>query len=429
MKFDRSLDLLERAKKTIPSAAQTYSKSFRCFCEGAAPAFLQKGDGARVTDVDGNVFIDFLLGLGPVTIGYNDARINRAIRAQMEMGISFTQPHAVEVELAEKIVDIIPCAKMVKFVKNGSDATTAAVRLARAFTGRDLVLCCGYHGFHDWYVGTTSNNRGVPGPVADLTAVFDYNDIKTLDTLLEQHRDRVAAVILEPVAVDEPENNFLEQVRRLCTKHSAVLIFDEVVTGFRVALGGAQAHYNVTPDLCCMGKGLANGMPLSFLAGQQDIMAMIDQGAFVSTTFGGETLSMAAALETIRIMETENYFDHTWGLGDLWKAGVERIIEAKDAGTFACTKGLAPHSGIIFNDCGPLSSLDFKSLFIQETAGSGILTLGVNNYCQAHTPADIEIYLDAVEKALDTCLEAIDRGSADALLTGGRFNPVFIRNK
>jgi glutamate-1-semialdehyde 2,1-aminomutase len=429
MNFEKSQSLLTVAKTIIPSASQTYSKSFRCFCEGAAPVFLEKGKGCRVYDVDGNAFLDFLLGFGPVTIGYNDKRINQAIVEQLARGISFTLPHRLEAELAQKVVDIIPCAEMVKFVKNGSDAAAAAVRLARAFTGRDMILCCGYHGFHDWYVGSTSNNRGVPRSVADLTQPFPYNDVASLDWLLEKHMGKVAAVILEPVSLEEPENQFLETIRSLCNRHGVVLIFDEVVTGFRIALGGAQAYYQVMPDLCCMGKGIANGMPLSLLAGKKEIMKTMDHGAFVSTTFGGETLSMAAALETIRIMETLDYFEHTWNLGRMWLDSVDRIIRDKGAGEFVLTAGLPPHSGVMFRTLGTVSAEDFKSLFIQEIIAMGILSLGINNYCLAHTKEDVMKYATAVETALDVCRKAVESGSAAPFLRGGRFNPVFARNR
>jgi glutamate-1-semialdehyde 2,1-aminomutase len=428
MKLDQSRILLEKAKSLIPSAAQTYSKSFRCFCEGAAPAFLEKGEGAVVWDVDGNAYLDFILGLGPVTIGYNDARVNQAILEQMSRGISFSQPHPIEIQLAQKIVEIVPCAQMVKFVKNGSDATTAAVRLARAYTGKDMILCCGYHGFHDWYVGITSNHKGVPKAVRELTQVFAYNDIDSLEGLFRKYENQVAAVILEPVAIEEPKPGFLENIRALCDKNGVVLIFDEVVTGFRIALGGAQGHYRVTPDLCSMGKGVANGMPLSLLAGKKQIMSIIDHGAFVSTTFGGETLSMAAALETIRIMEENNYYEHTWHLGRTWLNCVNDTITRKNAGSFMSTAGLPPHAGVIFKDVGQVSALDFKTLFIQEMAAAGILSLGVNNYCLAHTIQDIQVYCKAVECFVDLCLKAVERNSAENLIKAGRFNPVFQRN-
>ncbi len=428
MRYEKSSALLARAKEIIPAAAQTYSKNYRCYCEGAAPAFLEKGEGAYVVDVDSNRYIDFVLGLGPVTIGYNDPKINRAVIEQLKKGISFTQPHPLEVALAEKIVEIVPCAEMVKFVKNGSDATAAAVRLARAATGRDLVLCCGYHGFHDWYVGSTVNNRGVPAAVSNLTLRFPYNDPDTLKKLFQENSGKIAGVIMEPVALEPPQDGFLSEVRKICSQNGAVLIFDEVITGFRVAPGGAQEYYGVTPDLCTMGKGIANGMPLSLLAGKKEIMALIDQGAFVSTTFGGETLSLAAALETIRLMESRNYFDHVWHLGTMWLENAARLIEEKDLGEVVKTTGLPPHSGVVFKQCGDVTAEDFKSLFIQEIISEGILSLGINNYCLSHTEADVQKYIAALENVFSAFREAIEKNTVAHLLKGGKFFPVFARN-
>ncbi len=428
MQFLKSLELLKRARKIIPSASQTYSKSYKYYCEGAAPAFLEKGEGAYVFDVDGNRYIDFLLGLGPVTLGYNFEEVNNAVIEQLQKGISFTQAHPFEVELAEKIVKIIPCAQMVRFLKNGSDATTAAVRLARAYTGRDMIACCGYHGFHDWYVGGTSNNRGVPKKVAELTKRFQYNDSESLNTLFHNYKGEIACVIMEPVSLDKPRYGYLESVKDLCRDNGTVLIFDEVITGFRFALGGAQEYFKVIPDLCTMGKGMANGMPLSFVAGKRDIMELIDHGAFISTTFGGETLSLAAAIATIKVMEKNSYFEHIWMLGKRWLEKVDSIIESKNLGDIVSTSGMPPHCGIIFKDFQGILSEEWKSLFIQEIIARGILSLGVNNYCLAHTKRHVDQYAVAVDNALDLFPRALESGSVDSFLKGGKFSPIFARN-
>ncbi|MCG8637449.1 MAG: aminotransferase class III-fold pyridoxal phosphate-dependent enzyme [Desulfobacterales bacterium] len=428
MKFKKSTELLETAKALIPSASQTYSKNYKYYCEGAAPAFLERGNGALVTDVDGNQYLDFILGLGPVTIGYNNPEINGAIVRQLEKGISFSQPHPLEVRLAEKIVEIVPCAEMVKFLKNGSDATAAAVRLARAYTGRDLVFCSGYHGFHDWYVGATVNNRGVPDAVAGLTKTFPYNRIRELERLFEEHPGQAACVVMEPVSMEIPEEGYLETVRRLCDENGAVLVFDEVVTGFRVAMGGAQEYYGVTPDLCTMGKGIANGMPLSLVAGKKEIMSVIDSGAFVSTTFGGETLSLAAALATIEIMERENYIRHIWHLGQLWLDKVGKLIREHKLSCVVGTCGLPPHSGIEFKTHGNILPTDWRSLFIESMVAGSILSMGVNNFSLAHSEQDVDLFVNAVSKAFTRFQEALSSGSADHLLTGKKFVPIFARN-
>ncbi|MCK4829584.1 aminotransferase class III-fold pyridoxal phosphate-dependent enzyme, partial [bacterium] len=228
--FAKSGLLLKKAKSLISAASSTYSKSYRYFCEGAAPAFLDRGQGCHVWDVDGNEYIDYVLALGPVIVGYNDERINQAVIEQMNKGMSFSLTTELEVALAEKLIEIIPCAEMVKFVKNGSDATTAAVRLTRAFTKREKVLCCGYHGWHDWYIGTTQNDLGVPQCIKDLTIPFPYNDIESLETLFFENKGNVAAVIMEPMSLELPEPGYLEAVKEVTHQNGALLIFDEVVT-------------------------------------------------------------------------------------------------------------------------------------------------------------------------------------------------------
>ena len=428
MKLDNSLSWLKRAKNVIPSASQTYSKSFRYFCEGQAPAFLDRGEGAHIWDVDGNEFIDFVLGLGPVSVGYNHPKINQVIKDQLKKGISFSQPHPLEVELAEKLVEIIPCAEMVRFVKNGSDATAAAIRLARAFTGCEMIAYCGYHGFHDWFIGATSNNQGVPKAVCNLIKPFEYNNLDSLKTVFEQYDGEIAAVIMEPVGLVLPQDNFLHKVKKLARENGSVLIFDEVVTGFRLSLGGAQEFYNVTPDLATFGKGMANGMPLSAVVGCRDIMRLLDEGTFVSLTFGGETLSLAAALETISIFEQKESCKHLWRLGEKWLKEVSSLIDEKNLSSVVNTAGLAPHSGIVFKEFNGNSALDWLSLYQQEMIKQGILTLGINNYCLDHSEEDIEKCIMAVDKALDKISMAADDGKVDPFLKGGKIHPIFERN-
>ncbi len=250
--YTRSKELLERELRVSPLAAQTYSKSFRYFCRGAAPSYMDHGKGCHIYDVDGNRFIDLMCALGPITVGYNEPSVNEAVIKQVEKFSSGSLQSELEVELAEKLCEIIPCAEMVRFVKNGGDATTAAIRLARAFTGRDIVLMSGYHGMHDWSIGASENNRGVPEAVRKLTKNFRYNDIQDLEDKLRS--SKVAAVILEPIQSNGPKEGYLESVKELTHKYGAVLIFDEVVSGFHYALGGAQEMFSVSPDLVAFGR-------------------------------------------------------------------------------------------------------------------------------------------------------------------------------
>ncbi len=296
--FSESDRLLERALKTIPLGSQTFSKSFQQYVRGAMPQFIARGDGCRVEDVDGNSYIDYVLGLLPIVLGYRDPDVDRAIISQLESGITFSLPTALEADVAERLVRLVPCAEKVRFGKNGSDATSAAIRLARAHTGRERVLACGYHGWHDWYIGSTTRRLGVPKAVCELTTTFPYNQAEAVADLLAAQPDAYAAVILEPAGVVEPAPGFLERLRELTERYGVVLVFDEIITGFRINIGGAQAEYGVTPDLACFGKAMANGMPISAVVGRDEVMKEMTE-IFFSGTFGGETLSLAAAAATI----------------------------------------------------------------------------------------------------------------------------------
>lgn len=288
-RYQQSEALLERALRTIPLGSQTFSKSRTQYPFGVSPYFIERGRGSHVWDVDGNEYVDMISGLCALTLGYCDPDVDAAVKAQLEDGIIFSLPHRLEMEVAEQLVSMVPCAEMVRFGKNGSDATAGAVRVARAFTGRDHVAVCGYHGWQDWYIGTTARNRGVPQATRDLSHTWAYNNIESLDAIFKAHPGQVAAVILEPMNVVEPAPGFLQAVKELTHKHGALLVFDETITGFRYANGGAQQLFGVTPDLATFGKGLANGYPVSAVAGRADVMQLMEE-IFFSFTFGGETL-------------------------------------------------------------------------------------------------------------------------------------------
>ena len=425
--FDRSRRLLTRAKRATPVAASTYSKSYRYFCEGAGPAVLERGQGSHVWDVDGNEYIDYVVALGPISVGYNDSRVNEAIRDQLDKGMSFSLTTEIEIELSEKLIEIIPCAESVKLVKNGSDATGAAIRLARAFTGRDIVLCCGYHGWQDWYVGSTQNNLGVPECVREMTKPFPYNDLGRLEELLVENANRVAAVIMEPMGLMPPDDGYLEGVRRLTQRHGALLVFDEVVSGFRLGLTGGQGYFGVIPDLAAYGKAMANGAAISAVVGRRDVMQLIEEGAFISTTFGGETLAIAAALKTIGILEAQDPLDHFTRLGKRLKAGITAIVEDFGLEEAVSIVGLPYHPAIRFADVGRLQTGDLLSVFQQEAMRRGVLMLIVHNFCLAHSEKDIDLTLEAYRHSFGVVKEALDYDSVDGILRGGRFTPIFAR--
>jgi len=317
---------------------------------------------------------------------------------------------------------------MVRFVKNGSDATTAAIRLARAYTDRELVAMSGYHGMHDWSIGSTVNNKGVPKAVCELTKTFEYNNITSLKNLFEKYPDQIAAVILEPIQGDGPNEGYLQELKELSEKNRAVLIFDEVVSGFRYALGGASELYNVKPDLVAFGKGMGNGLPISAVAGKADILKLIEQGVFISTTFGGEALSLAGALKTISILEEKNSYKHIWELGEIMLLGLKNLVIKYDLEKVIKVTGLAPHCGLSFEGIGSLTYLDINTVYSSVMTEHGLLTVGINNINLSHTKNDIEIFLDAAEKAMVSIKMAIQSDSLQGVIKGGKVDPVFKRN-
>jgi len=415
--------LWARALNVIPAGTQTFSKGPGQFVEGVAPKYLKRGCGSHVWDVDGNEFIDYGMALGPVILGYANARVDEAIRAQLRDGITFTLMHPLEVELAELLTQVIPCAQMVRFGKNGSDATAAAVRLARAVTGRERIACCGYHGWQDWYIGSTSRYAGVPKAVQQLTSSFRYNDLASLETLFQAYPDEIAAVILEPVTTAEPLPGFLEAVRDLAHRHGALLIFDEVLTGFRIALGGAQEYFGVTPDLAAFGKAMANGMPLSAVVGRADLMRRFDD-VFYSFTFGGEALSLAAAVATVQELMERPVIPHIWTLGRRLMEGYNELARMRGLENITRCVGYPCWPTLTFADArGPASSL-LQTLFFQEAVKRGILSRAGMFLCGAHTSDDMDRTLAVYATALDVLRDAIQQGNMEERLEGALIEPV-----
>jgi glutamate-1-semialdehyde 2,1-aminomutase/spore coat polysaccharide biosynthesis protein SpsF len=422
----RSYELKAKAQRLIPSCTQTFSKGPTQFIQGVAPVFLARGQGSHVWDVDGNEYIDYPMALGPIILGHNYPAVTEAVIRQMRDGTTFSLPHLLEVEVAEILCEIIPCAGMVRFGKNGSDATSGAVRVARAYTGRDIIACCGYHGWQDWYIGTTTRNKGVPKAVQELTIPFEYNNIESLERIFAEHPGQVAAVIMEPVGVIEPRDGFLQKVRELTQREGALLIFDEVVTGFRLALGGAQEYFDVTPDLACFGKAMANGYPIAAIVGRRDIMEQFDE-VFFSFTFGGETLSLAAARATITEMQGKNVIAHLWEQGQKLKDGYKVLAREFGVSRYTECIGLPPRTVITFKDETGAESLVLKSLFQQECLKRDVLFSGGQNVCYSHSDADIDYTLRVYRAAMEILAEAIKRGDALQRLEGEPVQPVFRR--
>ena len=301
-----------RTLEVCPDGVQTLSKMPSKHVDGFYPKYITKGDGAYVWGDNDKKYIDYPCGLGAILLGYNNPDVNRAIIDQLNKGVLFSLPNYLETELAEKIVDIVPSAEQVRFLKTGSEATSAAVRIARAYTGKEGIICVGYHGWHDWYCSTTSKNKGVP---EQYVMQCKYNDIEAMIEVFDTQDTStvgIAAVIMEPYVLEEPKQEYLRKVRKLCNRHKAVLIYDEVVTGFRTLEWTAQKYFDITPDLTCLGKAMANGLPISCVCGKRELMRELQGDCFVSSTFGGELLSIAAALATIKIVEEQGVIRQIW---------------------------------------------------------------------------------------------------------------------
>lgn len=393
-RFAKSEEFLKTALKLIPLGSQTFSKSITQLPLNVSPYFVSRAKGAYFWDIDNNKYLDFSNALASVTLGYCDPDIDFAVKKQIENGVTFSLPHTLEVDVSRMIIDAIPCAEQVRFAKNGTDATSGAVRLARAYTGRERIAVCGYHGWQDWYIGTTSMNLGVPECVQNLSHTFKYNDISSLENILQSHPDEFAAIIMEPMSGEYPVDNFLQQVRKLANKFGCLLIFDETVTGFRVSYGGAQELFGVTPDIATFGKGLANGYPLSAVVGGKKYMKLMKE-IFFSGTFGGETLSLAAAKAVLEKIKNEKVLEHLNELGTYLHKELENLIDKLNVRSFINFSGHPSWSFLIFSDVECFTSWQLKTFFMQEMFKREIFTIGAQTISFSHTKEDIDKLLFA----------------------------------
>ncbi len=427
-KWSRSQQLLERALRTIPIGSQTFSKSHLQMPKDNAPLFMERGKGARVWDVDGNEYVDCMMALAPIILGYCDPDVDEAIRAQLDRGICLSMPTTLEMECAERMVDLIPCADMVRFGKNGSDATSACVRLARAYTKRDKVIVCGYHGWHDWYIGSTTRKLGVPKAVCDLTFSVPYNDIEALKKAFELFGADIAAVTMEPMNAVKPNPGYLEEVREITKKYGALLVFDEVVTGFRYDLGGAQTRFGVTPDLAAFGKAMGNGMPLSAVTGRGDIMKMMED-IFFSGTFGGEALSLAACIAVIDKMKREPVIEHLKTMGQSVQDGLAVLIKKHNLDEVFSIIGQDCLGYLAAKDYNGTRGLAIRTMLLQKMIDQGVLTIGAMTMSYAFRDAEKQKVLDAADKTFAYIREMLDKGDVENRMDVPVIEPIFTVRK
>jgi glutamate-1-semialdehyde 2,1-aminomutase len=433
VQFVRSKELQDRLRRVVPGGSHTYAKGADQYPE-QAPGILTRGSGCHVWDADGNEFIEYGMGLRSVTLGHAYPPVVEAVRDSLALGTNFTRPSVTELECAERFLSIVDGAEMVKFTKDGSTATTAALKLARAYTGRKLVGICAEHPFFsydDWFICTTTSDAGIPASFREDVVSFGYNDLDSVKRLFEANPGKVAALFLEAARSGEPAPGFLEGVQELCRKHGALMVLDEMITGFRWHLGGAQKLYGVTPDLSTFGKALANGFALSALAGRREIMRLgsrereQDQVFLLSTTHGAETPALAAAIRTMEIYASEPVVERLHAAGEKLRAGIDAAARARGVESHVVVMGRACNLFYATYDAERQPSQAYRALFLQETIKRGVLMPSlVVSY--SHSDDDIARTVEAVDGALAVYARALEDG-VDRHLVGPPTCHVFDR--
>lgn len=431
MDFSKSRALQPKAHRLIPGGSHTYAKGDDQYPE-QAPGFIVRGKGCHVWDLDGNEYIEYGMGLRAVTLGHAFNPVVEAAYKQMQLGTNFSRPAKIEVDLAETMLELIEGTDMVKFAKNGSDVTTAALKLARAYTGRDLVAVCGDHPFFsvdDWFICTTVVNAGIPEAITRMTLKFHYNDLDSLRQLFDQHPNQIACVVLEPETGVPPFPGYLSQVKQLCEERGAVLLLDETITGFRWHLSGAQRFHGVVPHLSTFGKAMGNGFAIAALVGKREIMGLggLDHDQprvfLLSTTHGAETHALAASLETIRFYREHQVVECLWKQGERLRTQVNRSIAENHLEGFFEVAGRPCNLIFATYDQNRQRSQPFRTLFMQELIRRGVIGPSfVISY--SHSDADIDRTAEAVHGALLIYRKAIDEG-VEKYLEGRPVKPVY----
>jgi glutamate-1-semialdehyde 2,1-aminomutase len=427
----RSKALQQKSHALIPGGCHTYAKGDDQYPENAPP-FIVKGKGCHVWDVDGKEFIEFGMGLRAVTLGHAYAPVVEAAYKQMLLGENFTRPSPLEIEAAEELLGLIPGAEMVKFAKNGSDVTTAAIKLARAYTGRDRVAVCAEHPFFsvdDWFIGSTAMASGIPEPFRNLTVTFHYNDLASVESLFDEHPGEIACVILEAETTDPPKNNFLHDLQQLCRLNGALFILDEMITGFRWHNGGAQGRYGLIADLSTFGKGLGNGFSVSALVGKRAVMELgglyhdKERVFLLSTTHGAESHSLAAAIETMRTYKQQAVVEHLYRQGDRLATGVNSAIVENGLHDYFQLAGKPCNLIYVTRDQEKNRSQAFRTLFLQETIKRGLIAPSLV-VSFSHNDSDIDRSIEGIGESLNVYRKALESG-VEKFLIGRSVKPVF----
>lgn len=417
-KIRNSEKLFKEAKNYIPGGAQI-SRRPELFIPGAHPIYVEHAKGCRFTDVDGQEFIDYLMAYGPVILGYSNPQVNAAAFEAIEKGTVFTMSHPITLELAKEMIRLIPCAETVYFKKTGSGATSTAVKMARIYSGKEKVIRYGYSGWHDWCWECrwwSDYKSGAPKVLADYVIDFQYNDLDGLEKLLKENHSETACVIMEPIKLEQPKQGYLQGVRDLCDKYGILLIFDEIKTGFRLSLGGAQKYFGVTPDMATFSKGMANGFPISAVVGKKDVMAVAENMA-LSATFDVEIVGMAAALANIHEIEQNNVCEHLWKMGQRLKDGLDKITI--ETGVEAKSIGIAPMPFVEFTSKDPIQNEIAKETFYTETAKRGVFFAPNHLWYVsfAHKEEDIDETLEIAREAFKMAVENFSDKNAIKIAT------------
>jgi glutamate-1-semialdehyde 2,1-aminomutase len=422
LNFKKSFKLLDRAKKVLPAQTHTFSRGHSCFIAGQYPVFASHGKGSHFFDVDGNEYIDFMAALGPIILGYSNENVNKKIKNQVDLGSIFSLPHKLEVEAAELMCKLIPSAEMAKFSKTGSDAVTAAVRASRAITKRDHIAYCGGGGvWHDWFTVITSKNKGIPKSLKKMIKTFEYNNIESLKELLDNDKN-IGTVCMEPMTFEYPNKNFLSNVKKITHQHDALLIFDEVQTGFRWSLGGAEQYFKVKPDLSAWGKAMGNGVPIGSISGKTEFMNIFED-IFYSTTFGGESLSLAGFIATVEELKKTKAIEKIHVMGTKFSTKFKKLCTQTDAPI--TISGFPAKLKLTFDDELQNNSLLMRSVFCQESIQKGIFFWqGPLFITYSHSNSDFSKTLDVSESSIRILNSAKNSNQLKKILKGPEMKKV-----